>query len=159
MTLFLLISGTFEVTEVNLDDIRRQLTDLNYKADKMRIVTVEAMDDEMLESSTKAEGECFYNSYMNVIYGRGERYVLGYRCEEKVIDHAIIRKGDKYYDPTLQVEGNFTSYQYAILTEFTVFDMMTHAKSNKDFPPDIAYLLKKANKFKNVIDTDKLNKK
>ncbi|WP_036829921.1 hypothetical protein, partial [Photobacterium sanctipauli] len=145
--------------EVNLDDVRRQLTELSFKADKMRIVTVEAMDEEALEACTKAEGECFYNSYMNVVYGKGERYVLGYRCEETVIDHAIIRKGDKYYDPTLQAEGDFKPYQYAILTEFQVFDMMTHAKSNKDFPPDVDYLLKKANKFKNVIDVEKLKAK
>ncbi|MGF1687900.1 hypothetical protein L4C36_14605 [Photobacterium japonica] len=139
------------MTEVNLDDVHRQLNALNLIAEKMRIVTVSAMDDDMLESCTKVEGESFYNSYMNVIYCKGERYVLGYRCEETVIDHAIIRKGDKYYDPTLQAAGDFKEYQYAILTEFTVFDMMTHAKSNKDFPPDVDYLRTKASKFKNVI--------
>ncbi|GAL03254.1 hypothetical protein ACFFLZ_01235 [Photobacterium aphoticum] len=146
------------MTEVNLDDVRRQLNALNFIADKMRIVTVSAMDEDALESCTKVEGECFYNSYMNVIYGKGERYVLGYRCEETVIDHAIIRKGDKYYDPTLQAAGDFKEYQYAILTEFKVFDMMTHAKSNKDFPPDVDYLLTKANKFKNVINVEALKK-
>ncbi|MGF1727338.1 hypothetical protein [Photobacterium nomapromontoriensis] len=146
------------MTEVNLDDVRRQLNELNFVADKMRFVTVSAMDDEMLESCTKTEGECFYNSYMNVIYGKGERYVLGFRCEETVIDHAIIRKGDKYYDPTLQAEGDFKEYQYAVLTEFKVFDMMTHAKSNKDFPPDVDYLISKANKFKNVINVEKMKK-
>jgi len=147
------------VTEVNLDEVRRQLTELNYKADNIRIVTVSAMDEELLESCTAKEGECFYNSYMNVIYGKGERYVLGYRCEDPIIvDHAIIRKGDSYFDPTLQAEGDFTSYQYAVLTEFTVFDMMKHAKSNKDFPPDVDYLLSKANKFKNIIDVQKPRK-
>jgi len=146
------------VTQVNLDEIRRQLTELNYKADNIRIVTVSAMDDALLESCTKTENECFYNSYMNVIYGKGERYVLGYRCEDPIVDHAIIRKGDNYYDPTLQAKGNFTSYQYAILTEFTVFDMMKHAKTNKDFPPDVDYILSKANKFKNIIDVEKIRK-
>ncbi|KLV04203.1 hypothetical protein ABT56_16495 [Photobacterium aquae] len=144
------------MTEVNQESVHQQLTALNYKADKMRFVTVEAMDEEMLESCTATEGECFYNSYMNVIYGKGERYVLGYRCEETIIDHAIIRKGDKYYDPTLQAQGDFQPYQYAVLTEFTVFDMMKHAKSNKDFPPDVDYILSKASKFKNVIDVEKL---
>lgn len=146
------------MTQVNLDEVRRQLTELNYKADSIRIVTVSAMDEDLLESCTTTENECFYNSYMNVIYGKGERYVLGYRCEDPIVDHAIIRKGDKYYDPTLQAEGGFTSYQYAVLTEFTVFDMMKHAKSNKDFPPDVDYVLSKANKFKNIIDVDKLRK-
>ncbi|WP_299022008.1 hypothetical protein [uncultured Photobacterium sp.] len=146
------------MTEVNLDEVRRQLTELNYKADKIRIITVSAMDDELLESCTSAENECFYNSYMNVIYGKGERYVLGYRCEDPIIDHAIIRKGDQYFDPTLQAEGDFKSYQYAVLTEFTVFDMMKHAKSNKDFPPDVDYILSKASKFKNVIDVEKMRK-
>lgn len=144
------------MTGVNLDEVRRQLTALNYKADKIRIVTVSAMDEAALESCTATEGECFYNSYMNVIYGKGDRYVLGYRCEDPIVDHAIIRKGDQYFDPTLQANSEFSSYQYAILTEFTVFDMMKHTKSNKDFPPDVDYLLSKAGKFKNVIDTEKL---
>lgn len=147
------------MNEVNLDDVRHQLAALNFKADKMRIVTVSAMDADLLESCTTTAGECFYNSYMNVIYGKGDRYVLGYRCEEAVIDHAIIRKGDKYYDPTLQSEGEFSEYQFAVLTEFTVFDMMKHAKSNKDFPPDVDYVLSKADKFKNVIDVDKIKRK
>ncbi|WP_261396791.1 hypothetical protein [Photobacterium rosenbergii] len=157
--MFFKITGTFEVTEVNLDNVRQQLTALNLKADKMRFVTVSAMDEETLESCTTTEGECFYNSYMNVIYGKGDRYVLGYRCDEEVVDHAIIRKGDKYYDPTLQAEeGDFKEYQYAVMTEFTVFDMMKHAKSNKDFPPDIDYIFSKAGKFKNVIDVERLKK-
>ncbi|WP_064608997.1 hypothetical protein [Photobacterium sp. J15] len=146
------------MTQVNLDEVRRQLTELNYKADKIRIVTVSPMDEALLETCTTTENECFYNSYMNVIYGKGERYVLGYRCEEPIIDHAIIRKGDQYFDPTLQAEGDFEPYQYAILTEFTVFDMMKHAKSNKDFPPDVDYLLSKASKFKNVINVEKMRK-
>ncbi|MEJ2766148.1 hypothetical protein VV869_19540 [Photobacterium sp. MCCC 1A19761] len=146
------------MTDVNLDEVRRQLTELNFKADKIRIVTVSAMDEATLETCTTTVNECFYNSYMNVIYGKGDRYVLGYRCEDPIVDHAIIRKGEQYFDPTLQANGDFVSYQYAILTEFTVFDMMKHAKTNKDFPPDVDYLLSKAGKFKNVIDVDKLKK-
>ncbi len=133
-------------------EFRQKLTELGFHGQKMRVVRVEPMSAELLEASTTNEGECFYNSYMNVIYGKGERYVLGYRNEETPVDHAIIRIGDQYFDPTLQAElPEFSGYDYAILTEFTVFDMMTHAKSNKDFPPDVAYLMKKKSKFKNVI--------
>nr|WP_086939151.1 hypothetical protein [Thaumasiovibrio occultus] len=141
-----------KTTIVTETEFRQQLSALGYHGDKMRIVTVEPMDADALEACTAKEGECFYNSYMNVIYGKGERYVLGYRCEEPPVDHAIIRKGERYFDPTLQIEQEgFSGYQYAILAEFTVFDMMKHAKSNKDFPPDVDYLKSKKSKFKNVI--------
>ncbi|WP_249199428.1 hypothetical protein [Photobacterium sp. GJ3] len=109
------------------------------------------MTQEQLDACTTQENECFYNSYMNVIYGKGDRYVLGFRCEDPVIDHALIRLGDQYFDPTLQAAGKFIPYTFAILTEFTVFDMMRHAKSNKDFPPDVDYIQSKKSKFKNVI--------
>nr|WP_087026486.1 hypothetical protein [Thaumasiovibrio subtropicus] len=125
---------------------------MGFVGDKMRIVRVEALSAEELEACTAKEGECFYNSYMNVIYGQGERYVLGFRGEMPPVDHAIIRKGERYFDPTLQIEDDaFSGYDFAILTEFTVFDMMKHAKSNKDFPPDLDYLKRKKKQFKNVI--------
>ncbi|WP_019614634.1 hypothetical protein [Psychromonas ossibalaenae] len=137
------------------EQIQQQLTDLNFKAQNIRIVTVSAMENEALEKSTSKEGESFYNSYMNVIFRHGERYVLGYRCEDPLVDHAIIKKGDLYFDPTLQANGDFKSYQFAVLTEFKIFDMMKHAKSNKDFPPDVDFLLTKKKHFKNIINIDK----
>ncbi|WP_028863813.1 hypothetical protein [Psychromonas aquimarina] len=137
------------------EQIQQQLTDLNFKAQNIRIVTVSAMPNEALEKSTSKEGESFYNSYMNVIFHHGERYVLGYRCEDPLVDHAIIKKGDLYFDPTLQANGDFQSYQFAVLTEFKIFDMMKHAKSNKDFPPDVDFLLTKKKHFKNIINFDK----
>ncbi|WP_240435602.1 hypothetical protein [Photobacterium salinisoli] len=140
-----------KVSNLSIESIQQQLSDLGFRPEGIRIVTVSAMTPELLETCTTQENECFYNSYMNVIYGKGERYVLGFRCEDPIVDHAIIRSGDMYFDPTLQANGDFTSYQFAILTEFTVFDMMLHAKSNKDFPPDVDYLFSKASKFKNVI--------
>ncbi|WP_202601861.1 hypothetical protein [Photobacterium halotolerans] len=140
-----------KVSNLSIESIQQQLSDLGFRPEGIRIVTVSAMAPELLETCTSQENECFYNSYMNVIYGKGERYVLGYRCEDPIVDHAIIRSGDLYFDPTLQANSDFASYQFAILTEFTVFDMMNHAKSNKDFPPDVDYLFSKANKFKNVI--------
>jgi hypothetical protein len=143
----------FIVTELTLTAIHKQLTALNFNADKIRIITVSAMDEEALKSCTSKENESFYNSYMNVIYRRGERYVLGYRCEDPLLEHAIIKKGDLYFDPTLQANGEFTSYQFAVLTEFKIFDMMKHAKTNKEFPPDVDYLLTKAKHFKNILRT------
>ena len=141
------------VTQLTLEAAHEQLAAHNLKPENMRFVTVEAMDPELLESCTTTEDESFYNSYMNVIFGKGDRYVLGYRCEDEVIDHAIIKSGDKYYDPTLQIKGDFKPYRYAILTEFKVFDVMRHAKSNKDFPPDVDYLRSKPKQYKNVIIT------
>ncbi|WP_413110197.1 hypothetical protein [Thaumasiovibrio sp. DFM-14] len=133
-------------------EFRQHLTQLGYHGDKVRIVNVEPMSEDDLATCTAKEDECFFNSYMNVIYGKGERYVLGYRGETPPVDHAIIRKGEQYFDPTLQEnDPNFAGYQYAILAEFQVFDMMKHAKSNKDFPPDVDYLKKKKKNFKNVI--------
>ncbi|QUJ70311.1 hypothetical protein KDD30_19535 (plasmid) [Photobacterium sp. GJ3] len=139
------------MTELPNESIQKQLRDLGYRPENMRIVTVSAMTQEQLDACTTQENECFYNSYMNVIYGKGDRYVLGFRCEDPVIDHALIRLGDQYFDPTLQAAGKFIPYTFAILTEFTVFDMMRHAKSNKDFPPDVDYIQSKKSKFKNVI--------
>ncbi|EHA1081715.1 hypothetical protein ACPV30_06100 [Photobacterium damselae] len=142
------------MTQLSLEAIRQQLTERHFHADKVKIVTVEAMEPADLESCTTVENETFYNSYMNVIYGKGDRYVLGYRCNEaEIIDQAIIRKGDKYYDPTLQANSdNFEPYQFALLTEFQVFDMMKNAKSNKDFPPDVDFLFARAKYYKNIIN-------
>ncbi|GAB6263984.1 hypothetical protein PSSHI_42280 [Photobacterium sp. R1] len=144
-------NSEYKVTNLPLEIIQRQLNDLGFRPENMRFVTVSAMSPEQLEACTAQQDECFYNSYMNVIYGKGERYILGFRCEDPIVDHAIIRVGDQYFDPTLQANGNFEPYQFAVLTEFTVFDMMKHAKSNKDFPPDLDYLLSKKSKFKNII--------
>lgn len=145
----------FKVTELTLTAIRKQLSALNFHADKIKIITVSAMDEEALTNCTSKENESFYNSYMNVIYRRGERYVLGYRCEDPLLEHAIIKKGDLYFDPTRQANGEFTPCQFAVLTEFKIFDMMKHAKTNKDFPPDVDYLLSKEKHFKNIINNEK----
>ncbi len=135
------------------EEIQQQLRDLKCKPEKMRFVTVEPMTAEALEACTTTENECFFNSYVNVIYLRGDRYVLGYRCTDPVIDHAIIRKGDQYFDPTLQAhDPDFKPYQYAILTELGAFDVMKFTKSNKDFPPDVEFLRKQTKKYKNVFE-------
>ncbi|PKF63325.1 hypothetical protein CW745_00265 [Psychromonas sp. psych-6C06] len=139
------------MTALNLEIIKQQLTDLNFIADNIRLVTVNEMPVELLENCTKTEGESFYNSYMNVVYKKADRYVLGYVCQDPLLDQAIIRIGDHYYDPTKQANEDFKPYQFAVLTEFTTFDMMKHAKKNKDFPPDIDYLISKKKHFKNVI--------
>lgn len=139
------------MTELTIDAIHQQLNNLNLNPDNIRIVTVNAMPADALAKCTCQADESFYNSYMNVIYGRGERYVLGYCCQDPLLEHAIIRQGDLYFDPTRQANSEFTPYQYAVLTEFKLFDMMKHAKSNKDFPPDIDFLFSKKKHFKNII--------
>lgn len=139
------------MTAFNLEVIHQQLTDLNFIADNIRIVTVNAMDNEALDGCTTKEGESFYNSYMNVIYKKAERYVLGYVCQTPLIDQAIVKIGEQYFDPTKQANEDFQPYQFAVLTEFKIFDMMKHAKKNKDFPPDIDYLLTQKKHFKNII--------
>lgn len=145
----------FNVTDLRLAAIHKQLTALNFNADKIKIVTVNAMPEDALLKCTTKENESFYNSYMNVIYHHGDRYVLGYRCEEPLVEHAIIKKGDLYFDPTLQAHSDFLPYQYALLTEFKIFDMIKHAKSNKEFPPDVDYLFAKKKHFKNIINSEK----
>lgn len=140
------------MTALNLDVIRQQLTDLNFIADNIRIVMVNALPDDLLANCTTKENESFYNSYMNVVYKKAERYVLGYVCQTPLIDQAIIKIGDQYFDPTKQANEAFQPYQFAVLTEFKIFDMMKHAKKNKDFPPDIDYLLTKKKHFKNIIN-------
>jgi len=139
------------MTELTIDEIHQQLSDLNLKANNTRIVTVNAMADDALAACTSKAEESFYNSYMNVIFRHGERYVLGYRCENPLQEHAIIKKGDQYFDPTLQANADFKPYQYAVLTEFKIFDMMKNAKANKDFPPDVDFLFSKKKHFKNII--------
>ena len=141
------------MTALNLEIIKQQLNDLNFIADNIRIVTVNAMDDDALQNCTTKEGESFFNSYMNVVYKKADRYVLGYICQDPLLDQAIVKIGDQYFDPTKQANEDFQPYQFAILTEFKIFDMMKHAKKNKDFPPDIDYLLTKKKHFKNVINS------
>ena len=141
------------MTALKLEIIQQQLNDLNFIASNIRIVTVNAMPQEMLESCTSTENESFFNSYMNVIYKKAERYVLGYICQDPLLDQAIVKIGDQYFDPTKQAHDDFQPYQFAVLTEFKIFDMMKHAKKNKDFPPDIDYLLTKKKHFKNIIKT------
>lgn len=140
------------MTELTIEsNVQQQLRELNLKAENIRIVTVNAMPADALEKcSCKAE-QSFYNSYINVIYHHGERYVLGYRCEKRLIEHAIIKKGTQYFDPTLQANSDFKPYQYAVLTEFKTFDVMKKAKANKDFPPDIDFLFARKKHFKNII--------
>lgn len=139
------------MTELTIEAIQQQLSDLNLRPENIHIVTVNAMPAEALEKCSSKAEQSFYNSYMNVIYHHGERYVLGYRCENPLIEHAIIKKGELYFDPTLQGNGDFKPYQYAVLTEFKIFDMMKKAKANKDFPPDIDFLFAKKKHFKNII--------
>ncbi|MCP4326784.1 MAG: hypothetical protein GY951_08145 [Psychromonas sp.] len=139
------------MSALNLEQIQQQLTELNYNAENIRIVTVNAMTNEQLDGCTTKEGESFYNSYMNVVYKKAERYVLGYICQDPLLDQAIVKIGDQYFDPTKQANEDFQPYQFAILTEFKIFDMMKHAKKNKDFPPDIDFLLTKKKHFKNII--------
>ncbi|GLS91895.1 hypothetical protein GCM10007916_29650 [Psychromonas marina] len=141
------------MTALNLEIIKQQLNDLNFIADNIRIVTVNAMTDDALESCTTKEGESFFNSYMNVVYKKADRYVLGYICQDPLLDQAIVKIGEQYFDPTKQANEDFQPYQFAILTEFKIFDMMKHAKKNKDFPPDIDYLVSKKKHFKNVINS------
>ncbi|MEH6453950.1 MAG: hypothetical protein V7782_13025 [Psychromonas sp.] len=143
------------MTQLTLEAIQQQLTELNFKAENIKIITVQAMDEAALAACTSKENQSFYNSYMNVIYRHGERYVLGYRCDGELVDHAIIKKGELYFDPTSQANADFKPYQYAVLTEFKIFDMMKHAKSNKDFPPDVEFLFTKKKYFKNIIDSEK----
>jgi hypothetical protein len=137
---------------LTIEIIHQQLTDLNFIADKIRLVTVNAMPDDKLAECTTKASESFYNSYMNVIYKHGERYVLGYVCQDPLLDQAIIKIGDQYFDPTRQANEDFQPYQYAVLTEFTIFDMMKHAKKNKDFPPDVDFLISNKKHFKNIIN-------
>jgi hypothetical protein len=139
------------VNTLSLEVIYHQLTDLNFIADKIRLVTVNAMPENKLAKCTTKIGESFYNSYMNVIYKHGERYVLGYVCQDPLLDQAIIKIGDQYFDPTKQANEDFQPYQFAVLTEFTIFDMMKHAKKNKDFPPDVDFLISDKKHFKNII--------
>lgn len=141
----------FRMTQLTMTDIEQQLSDLNLKPENIRIVTVNALPKEALEKCTCKAEQSFYNSYMNVIFHHGERYVLGYRCENRLLEHAIIKKGDQYFDPTLQANSDFKPYQFAILTEFKIFDMMKKAKANKDFPPDIDFLFAKKKHYKNII--------
>lgn len=140
------------MTALSLDIIQQQLTDLNFIANNIRIVTVSAMPDELLKSCTTKAQESFYNSYMNVVYKKAERYVLGYVCQTPLVDQAIVKIGEQYFDPTQQANEDFQPYQFAVLTEFKIFDMMKHAKKNKDFPPDIDYLLTQKKHFKNIIN-------
>jgi len=133
------------------ESIQQQLTALNFVANNIRLVTVNAMPADALEKCTTAEGESFFNSYMNVIYKKAERYVLGYVCQDPLLDQAIVKIGEQYFDPTKQANEDFQPYQFAVLTEFTIFDMMKHAKKNKDFPPDVDYLFTKKKHFKNII--------
>lgn len=139
---------------LNLEIIQQKLTDLNFIANNIRIVTVNAMPREAFEICTSKEGESFFNSYMNVVYKKAERYVLGYICQDPLLDQAIIKIGDQYFDPTKQANEDFQPYQFAVLTEFKIFDMMKHAKKNKDFPPDINYLISKKKNFKNIINIE-----
>ncbi len=141
----------FTMTQLTMTDIKQQLSDLNLKPENIRIVTVNALPKEALEKCTSKAEQSFYNSYMNVIFHHGERYVLGYRCETPLLEHAIIKKGDQYFDPTLQANGDFKPYQFAVLTEFKIFDMMKKAKANKDFPPDVDFLFAKKKHYKNII--------
>ena len=137
---------------LNIEMIQQQLTDLNFIADKIRLVTVNAMPEEKLALCSTKVGESFYNSYMNVVYKHAERYVLGYVCQDPLLDQAIVKIGDQYFDPTKQANEDFQPYQFAVLTEFTIFDMMKHAKKNKDFPPDVDFLISKKKHFKNIIN-------
>ena len=139
------------MTATTIETIQQQLRELSLRPENIRIVMVNAMPANALEKCSSKAEQSFYNSYMNVIYHHGERYVLGYRCEDPLIEHAIIKKGELYFDPTLQANSDFKPYQYAVLTEFTIFDMMKKAKANKDFPPDIDFLFTQKKHFKNII--------
>ena len=53
-------NAVLEVTQLTLEAIREQLTELNFNAENIRMITVEAMDDALLESCTTKEDESFF---------------------------------------------------------------------------------------------------
>lgn len=51
-------------------------------------------------------GKCYHNAEVACRFIDGAKYVFGYWCLDKPIEHAWIRQGNRYFDPTYQVVYN-----------------------------------------------------
>lgn len=87
--------------------------------------------------------EC-YNNVFNMLpfnyEGREVRYVVGYAvraCLGIAIDHAWLRIGDTYYDPTWQIhnEGGIEDCTYYVVAELDFADFMEVIRENESCPP------------------------
>lgn len=102
---------------------------------------------------------CFNNSFNCVTSGYFEdaSYVLcvGLMFETIPFEHAIIKVGDKYYDPTLQKYSKDGERELYAITEFDASELYDFADATEQsmgnaYPPDL-YKIRKMNYIPSMI--------
>jgi hypothetical protein len=79
---------------------------------------------------------CYSNS-LDAMYALGAEevtYVVGRADSYIPVDHAWIKYGGIYYDPTWEMYSDLSENYYPI-AELDVFQLVTIADDNRDYPP------------------------
>lgn len=128
-------------------DIISVLKDMGvqYDMDDAILVDVESMPSDIrkVANGLVTQRACFYNAAMMVsVLRRGDmKYVIGYASSPVPFEHAWIRVGELYYDPTWEIYDQAFGSEYLSLCEMGWEELektMTAMKMDK--PPDLVTL-------------------
>ena len=95
-----------------------------------------SLKDLLQRKGLMAPKMCFQNSFIAVMMtmGKGKHdlsYVLGWITHEADgirTEHAWLKEGSHYYDPTLEPQGHHQVCQYELEREFTAEDLVVRLK-------------------------------
>ena len=79
--------------------------------------------------------ECFNNCWHLCSMIPGAKYVLGYTASFIPIEHAWIKIGETYYDPTLELLHNRTGDAYLVYLELSMKELIKYTTKNANCPP------------------------
>lgn len=92
-------------------------------------VAVETMPSGLREDARKIvqPKACYCNAFRMVLnsYRNNFRYVIGYASASVIFDHAWIKVGDKYYDPTWELYGSQIGDEYLPLYELSLGELIS----------------------------------
>ncbi|MDH3998729.1 MAG: hypothetical protein OET90_07800 [Desulfuromonadales bacterium] len=116
-----------------------------YDMDNAVLVDVESMPPEIRELAEKMvlPKACFYNEAMmlSVMHRSDMKYVIGYASAPVPFEHAWIRVGGSYLDPTWEMFGKQFGSEYLSLCEMGCKELdETMAAMKTDEPPDLMAL-------------------
>lgn len=87
---------------------------------------------ESIENGTTRNKACFNNSYLYCLSNSDCKYVLGYTQFHNIpIEHAWVKKGEKYFDVTL---NDAKDMQYVSVVELSLHDLAAYVKKHKHAP-------------------------
>lgn len=140
-------------------DIISLMNDMSIPYDKDNAVLVEVKsmpsDIRKIAEGLVERRACFYNSAMmvSVMFRSDMKYVVGYASAPIPFEHAWIRVGELYYDPTWEICNKSLGSGYLSLCEMSLEELekIMHAMKT-DIPPDLVAMrrFRRMNRSKNA---------